>query len=129
MNLCGQRELTVGRRNFLQRSAAGFGWLALTALQAEWAGAEPRKFTPPLAPKQPHFKPRAKRVIFLFMAGGPSHLESFDWKPELVKAGQPGAKGRYMAPAFKFSPSGKSGLMISEVFPHLAEQADEMCIL
>lgn len=128
MKLCQHREYSLSRRGFLQNSAAGFGWLALSALHAEWAGAEPKKFTPPLAPKQPHFKPRAKRVIFLFMSGGPSHLESFDWKPELAKAAQPG-KSRYMAPVYKFSPAGKCGLMISEIFPNLAKQADELCIL
>jgi hypothetical protein len=60
----------------------------------------------------------------MFMNGGPSHLESFDWKPELAKAG-----GRYLAPQFKFNQHGKSGLWISEAFPNLAQHADDLCLL
>src|SRR5262245_42368773 len=94
---------TAGRRKFLQTASAGFGWLAFTALAAEWSRAEsPVAHRPPLAPKEQHFAARAKRVIFLFMAGGPSHLDTFDWKPELAKAGKGGPSGRYLAPVFPF---------------------------
>jgi len=105
----------ITRRTLLTRGAVGFGWLAFSALHA----AETKK---------PHHTPRAKRVIFLFMNGGPSHLDTFDWKPELAKNG-PGGKSKYLAPLFHFTPSGKSGLPISDVFPHLAKQADQLCLL
>jgi hypothetical protein len=116
------------RRALLQDTATGFGWLAAQALAAEQVQAEERRYVSPLAPKKPQFSARAKRVIFMFMAGGPSHLDTFDWKPELAKRG-PGGKSQYLAPVHKFRPSGKSGLMISDIFPHLGEQADELCLL
>lgn len=131
MQLCRNTTVATDRRGFLQGAAAGFGWLALGALHADWSQAEEKDsgdFRSPLAPKPPHFAPRAKRVIFLFMNGGPSHLETFDWKPELARAAGSG-KGKYLAPAFNFRAAGQSGLMISEAFPHLARQADELCLL
>ena len=87
---------------------------------ANWTGlASPR-----------HVVPKAKRVIFMFMQGGPSHLETFDHKPELEKSGGKKVGGKAMlAPIYKFNPHGKSGLMISEVYPHLAKHADELCLL
>ncbi|QDU30041.1 hypothetical protein ETAA8_51590 [Anatilimnocola aggregata] len=121
------------RRQVLQSSAAGFGWLAFSALHAQWTakrshGAEPTKYRSPLAPKPQHFAAKAKRVIFFFMAGGPSHLDTFDWKPELAKRG-PGGRSQHLAPVFGFQPSGKSGLPIADVFPHLAKHADHLCLL
>ena len=68
------------RRQFLQTASCGFGFLALADLCARVAAAESQN---PLAAKAPHFKPRAKRVIFMFMAGAPSHLDTFDYKPKL----------------------------------------------
>jgi hypothetical protein len=118
--LCSDTHFLTSRRQILQRTSAGFGWLAFSALAAEEKGT----FVSPLAPKEPHWPAKAKRVIFMFMNGGPSHLESFDWKPELAKAG-----GRYLAPQFKFNQHGKSGLWISEAFPNLAQHADELCLL
>lgn len=118
----------ISRRALLQNSAAGFGWLAASALFAAAARAQQRTYQSPLAPKNPNFPAKAKRVIFMFMAGGPSHLDTFDWKPQLAKAGR-GGKSQYLAPLFDFKPSGKNGLMISEAFPHLANQADELCLL
>ncbi|WP_254513024.1 DUF1501 domain-containing protein [Anatilimnocola floriformis] len=112
------------RRQLLQASATGFGWLAFSALHAQ----ENTKYRSPLAPKPQHFPAKAKRVIFFFMAGGPSHVDTFDWKPELAKAG-PGGKSKYLAPVFKFNRSGQSGLPISEIFPHLAKHADRLCLL
>ncbi len=120
MNTCSSIAIPRTRRDFLQLTGAGFGWLALSALAN--AG------TNPLAPKKPHFAAKAKRVIFLFMQGGPSHLETFDWKPELARVGK-GGHHQLLGSVFKFNPSGKSGLMISEVFPQLAKHADELCIL
>ena len=113
------------RRNHLRSAALGFGWLAFSALHASRARAEKGN---PLAPRSPHFAPKAKRVIFLFMEGGPSHLESFDWKPELARVGG-NAKSRYLAPVFDFRQRGESGLMISDAYPHLGKLADELCLL
>ncbi|MCO6456494.1 MAG: DUF1501 domain-containing protein [Pirellulaceae bacterium] len=113
----------VTRRAMLQRSACGFGWLAFAALAAESAGAE-RDSRNPLAPKKPHFPMKARRVVFLFMEGGPSQLDTFDWKPELARAG-----GRFLAPAFTFRQHGQSGMWISDAFTHLAGLADELCVL
>lgn len=113
------------RRQMLQQAAAGFGWLALAALCGQARSASAAN---PLAPKPPHHAPRAKRVIFLYMDGGPSHLETFDWKPELARIGsQPGS--RYLAPAFAFPSRGESGLPISTAYPQLAKQADHLCLL
>jgi hypothetical protein len=84
-----------------------------------------------LEPKTPHFAPKAKRVIFLFINGGPSQFESFDYKPELkANAGKKGAKkGKLLAPLYEFSQHGESGMWVSEVFGHLAKQADHLCML
>ena len=125
----GLPAAALSRRALLQQSAAGFGWLALAALgAAESRAAAPGGYVSPLAPKEPHFPAKAKRVIFLFMAGGPSHLESFDYKPELARVGR-GGHHQLLGPVVGFKPAGQSGQMISEVFPHLAEQADHLCIL
>ena len=118
------------RRQLLQSTAAGFGWLAFAALHAQWSrGAEPAKYQSPLAPKPQHFAAKAKRVIFFFMAGGPSHVDTFDWKPELAKVPPGGGHHKHLAPVFAFKPSGKSGLPIADIFPHLAKQADHLCLL
>jgi hypothetical protein len=105
---CRHTELLFDRRSVLQKTAAGFGWLAFAALHADAAPAAERESRNPLAPRKPHFAPRARRVIFLFMEGGPSHLDSFDWKPELARVGGD-AKNRYLAPVFRFHPRGESG--------------------
>ncbi len=90
----------------------GFGWLAFSAIQAELARAATGSaggFTSPLLPKAPHFPARAKRVIFLFMQGGPSHLDTFDWKPDLKANGgksggsEDGKSGTLLAPQFEFT--------------------------
>jgi uncharacterized protein (DUF1501 family) len=95
--------------------------------------------TAPAAPGRPHLKPRARRVIFLFMAGGPSHLDMFDPKPALVKqAGKrpPSADlrtervtGGVLPSAFRFKPGGKSGLPVSDLLPNVRECVDELCVL
>ncbi len=108
------------RRHLLQSSACGFGWLAFAALASD----RKKSYVNPLAPKAPHFEPKARRVIWLFMNGGPSHLESFDYKPALAKAG-----GRYLAPQFEFQQHGQSGLWISDAFPNLAQHADDLCLI
>ena len=123
------------RRRFLEVSANGFGWLAFAAL----ADGEARRARAagPLTPREPHFPPRAKRVIFLCMQGGPSHVDTFDHKPQLAAhAGRPApdAAGRYGRAALlpaqaKFSPRGRSGLMISSLFDELAVHADSLCVV
>jgi uncharacterized protein (DUF1501 family) len=121
----------------------GLGAIALGQLfqQNGWAAAVA---TNPLAPKQPHFKPKAKRVIFLFMAGAPSHLELFDNKPELAKwngklppaellkgyrAAFISPNSSLLGPKFKFKKHGQSGAELSELLPHLAEVVDDIAIV
>src|SRR5688572_30692095 len=119
----------VGRRDALKLSACGFGYLAFAGLAAA---------DDPLAPKKPHFAPRAKRVIFLCMTGGPSHVDTFDHKPQLTRddgKAPPSGKGRgflagkLLGSPFKFAQHGKSGLWLSDLFPELAKQADDLCLL
>jgi Protein of unknown function (DUF1501) len=134
MNTCRNTFSPLTRRGMLQHTAAGFGWLALNALNAQQAPAVPA-YSSPLAPRPPHFPAKAKRVIFLFMQGGPSHLDTFDWKPELKAAGgktsggSGGKGGKLLAPQFKFKPRGDSGIMISDLFPELSQHADDLCLL
>ena len=129
MNTCSDVSLVDTRRGFLQRTSAGFGWLAFAALEAERARAElPKTYANPLAPKPQHFPAKAKRVIFLYMQGGPSQVDTFDWKPALMKE-RGGQKGALLGSVFPFQPRGKSGLMISDAFPELARHADELCLL
>ncbi len=132
------------RRRLLQQSAVGFGGLALASLlgkasQGETAagGGVPSN---PLAVKPPHFAPRAKRVVFLFMKGGPSHVDTFDPKPRLDRDhGNPppfdlpevtfAKQGNLLKSPWKFHRYGESGLPVSELFPHVAEHIDDLCIL
>lgn len=132
-------DLPLTRRDMLRNSACGFGYLALSGLMANSGLAHAAQAEAnPLLPKQPHFEPKAKRVIFLFMQGGPSHVDMFDYKPSLEKddgksPGAVGAKGgktrKLMKSPFKFTPAGNSGLPISELFPNLAKNADDLCLL
>src|SRR5215208_1902576 len=119
------------RRAALKQLGCGFGYLAFAGL-ANQAAAREEVARGGLSPKAPHFPPRAKRVIFLCMNGGPSHVDLFDPKPALNKKSgkdSPVGKDNYGAQLlgcpFKFSQHGKSGLAISEVFPELAKLADE----
>jgi hypothetical protein len=125
------------RRQLLRRAGAGFGSLALAALLADEAiGSQPAAVTPPLAPRAPHFPARARRVIFLFMPGGPSQVDTFDPKPRLTRDhGKPspklylGQKRNLLASPWKFHPQGQSGLEVSELFPHLGSCVDRLCVL
>ena len=122
----------VSRREMLARSGAGFGLLGLASVldQAEAADPASTSSRNPLAPRQPHFTPRARRIIFLFMNGGPSHVDTFDPKPELARqAGKKGPGGKWMPSPFKFSQQGQSGTEVSELFPHLSECIDDICVL
>ena len=118
--------LPLTRRDLLKTVSAGFGWLAFQGL----AGHVEAAAQATLAVRAPHFAARAKRVIFLSMQGGPSHMDTFDYKPKLQEdAGTSGDKGKLVASPFIFSQHGQSGLWISEVFPNVAEHADDMCLL
>lgn len=127
----------LSRRTLLRTASAGFGYLAFTALAAEAAERDSaaRTAKSPLDPKATHFPAKAKRVIFLCMEGGPSHVDTFDYKPKLAADdGKPSGKGRLMnakllASPFKFAQHGQSGLWISELFPELAQHADKLCVL
>lgn len=92
----------------------------------------------PLAPKKPHFEPKAKRVIFVFSSGGVSHMDTFDYKPELFKAdgkmtGAGGGLSRekrpLVKPMWEFKPGGKCGTLVSDLFPHLRERMDDICLI
>ena len=122
----------ISRRDMLTRSAAGFGMFGLASVLSNErkAAAESTLSSDPLAPKAPHFAAKAKHLIFLFMNGGPSHVDTFDPKPELVKqAGKPGPGGNYMPSPFKFQQRGESGLPISELYPYLGEYMDDLCVI
>ena len=124
------------RRQLLQSVAAGFGWMAFSGLAAR-AASQPAvqpSTTAPLGVRPPHFRPRAKRVIFLCMQGGPSHLDTFDYKPLLQRdAGKPGQSrgggAQLIGSPFQFRQHGQSGLWISELFPNVARHADHLCLV
>ncbi len=130
-------NLGVTRRQALRSAACGFGYLALAGLANAAADN-------PLAPKPPHYKPKAKRVIFLFMQGGPSHVDSFDYKPQLATEDgkmrsfddartlaktRKVVEHRVMKSPWKFAQHGKSGLWVSELFPEIARHVDDLCVL
>ena len=135
----------ICRRAFLSRAATGIGTTALASLLANSAGASAATNRAGGEMEKLHFAPRAKRVIFLYMAGGPSQLDTFDYKPALAKmhgqpmpasitAGQPiaqlqGKALTCMGPQHPFARHGQSGQHISSVFQHLPKIADEMCIV
>ena len=118
--------MTITRRHMLQTSAAGFGWLALRSLLNEAAAAEN-----PLAPAAGHFAPKAKRVIFLFMRGGVSQVDSFDYRPELSKRHEEDLGGgrKYFQSPWKFQRYGECGLPVSELFAQTAQHADDLCVV
>ncbi|MBI4583139.1 MAG: DUF1501 domain-containing protein, partial [Planctomycetes bacterium] len=130
------------RRQLFKSAGRGLGSLLAAGLLAELIAADDHslKAVDPLAPKMPHFAPRAKRVIFLYMSGGASHLETFDPKPQLAKdhgkTMVPG-EGREFAkqtvylerPRFQFRAYGRSGLEVSELFPHVGGCADDICLI
>ena len=130
----------VTRRKFFQQCGTGMGALALASLLNEnlFAAEKPGLASAPLGP---HFKPKAKNIIYLFQSGGPSHLDLFDYKPELIKrhdTPMPGSdklitfqgeNGNLIKPLWPFRPRGQSGKMVSDLLPNLAELADEMCFI
>jgi uncharacterized protein (DUF1501 family) len=147
MNPLQQHCLGITRRHFFRECGVGVGKIALASLLADRllaGGVSSVTSANPLAPRPPHFAPRAKRVIHLFMAGAPSQLDLFDYKPALAKLeGQPLPESvvgnqRYafirpdaavLGPQFQFERHGESGAEISEMLPHLAKVVDEICMV
>jgi len=130
MNL-GQFTRPVTRREILKSAWCGFGYVALADLCTRAFAAEA---TSPLAAKPPHFTARAKRVIFLYMQGAPSHVDTFDYKPKLQaddgKTVDGKKQGRKLLKSpFKFARQGKSGLWLPSIFPELSRHADDLCVL
>jgi hypothetical protein len=136
----------VTRRWFFKDCAVGLGALALAELLREngWAAPTKDALADPMAPKTPHFRAKAKRVVFLFMAGAPSHLELFDYKPELARldgklppadlikgyrAAFINPSSRLLGPRFKFARHGRSGTELSELLPQLATVVDDIAIV
>jgi hypothetical protein len=132
------KDIIFTRREFLERTGMGFGAMSLASIlglslggQAQAAPASAKALSP-LAPKQPHFPAKAKAVIHIFAEGGPSHVDTWDPKPELVKYADktiPGHDGLAFPSPFKFNKMGKAGIEVSEVFPHLGECVDDMAII
>ena len=133
------RTTEPNRRAFLQTAGCGFGWLAWSAMAAEQAAAAP------LMQPLPQVAPRAKRMIFLFMQGGPSQVDTFDYKPRLVEedgkqisfddarvianSGKRGSQQRVMKSPWKFAQHGQCGRWVSELFPHQTTRVDDLCFL
>src|SRR5258708_35717210 len=134
-----QKENPMSRRAALRAAACGFGYLGLSGLLAS-AGTTSTAPENPLAPKLPHFEPKAKRVIFLFMHGGPSSVDTFDPKERLDRDhGKPlpikrplaftKDAGPLMKSPWKFRNYGQSGIPVSDLFPHLGQRADDLCLI
>jgi hypothetical protein len=136
------------RREFLWETGAGFGAVALTGLLSAdgffhraAASTPPGRYVNPLAPRRPHFAPKARSVIFLFMYGGPSHIDTFDYKPELYRLdgrtipvrtfGRGGHRnqGRIVGPKWRFRQYGQCGKRVSDLFPHLGTCVDDIAFL
>ena len=143
-NFCGRT-----RRQFLWEAGGGFAGVAMAGMLGDdgfldrqtRAADGVSKYVNPLAPRKPHFKPKAKNVIFLFMYGGPSHIDTFDYKPTMkgmdnktvdVKTfGRGGHKksGRIVEPRWDFKQYGQCGKWVSDLFPHFAECVDDVAFL
>jgi len=136
----GKHTTLFNRRAALKSMACGFGYLALAGLAGRAAAV-----ANPFAPRLPHHTPRAKRIIFLFMQGGPSQIDTFDYKPALEKfdgtkmpfddartianTGNRGTDQRVMKSPWKFARHGQSGRWVSELFPEMARHVDDLCFI
>lgn len=130
-SMCSQTEKLFTRREVLQKTACGFGWLAFAGLAGQQSLAADQQGGP-LSPKIPQLPQRAKRVIFLCMSGAPSHLDLLDYKPQLNRdSGKPGPRpgSQLLGSKWKFAQHGKSGLWMSELLPNLAQHADKLCVI
>jgi hypothetical protein len=142
----GQDPKLVTRRWFFRDCLVGLGAIALGELlrQSGWAAPATAEPADPLAPRRPHHTPKAKSVIFLFMAGAPSHLELLDYKPQLAKydgqlppadlvkgyrAAFINPRSTFLGPKFQFARHGKCGAEVSELLPHLATVVDDVAIV
>src|SRR5438128_2034517 len=136
---CKNIHRSLSRREMLQRCADGFGGVALAALLAEDGRAASAG---PGLPSGLHHAPKARNVIFLYMDGGPSQVDTFDYKPALekyhgrdphsvlkVEPTQFNAVGKVMASPWKFRQRGQSGAWVSELFPHVAECIDDLAFI
>lgn len=137
------RQQLLDRRRFLSGTAQGMSGIALSAMLASEAAAESPGIDPtkPYAPRSPHYAPKAKYVIEIFCSGALSHVDTFDYKPELIRLdGKPlpgnerlvsfqGPNGNLTKPLWEFRPRGQSGKMVSDLVPHIGEMADEICFL
>jgi hypothetical protein len=132
--------LPLDRRAFLRQAGGGFASVALAAMWAEEQTVADEKAFDPLAPKRPHYQPRAKNVIFLYMDGGPSQVDTFDPKPRLnAEHGRPFAmnieptqfnnNGNTFGCPWKFQKYGESGIPVSELFPHVAKHVDKLAVI
>jgi hypothetical protein len=134
----------MARREFISTVGGGFSSLALAGLlgnEGFFNSLNAAQLSGPLATKSPHYAPKAKRIIFLFMYGGPSHVDTFDYKPELFKYdgqtiniktfGRGGKKneGRVVGPKWKFKQHGESGQWVSDLFPHVATCVDDIAFI
>lgn len=138
-------DMLVSRRHALRSLACGFGYLALAGIATQKAAGEAVSSAKPLALRLPHYTPRAKRVIFLFMQGGPSHVDTFDYKPTLekndgkmlgfddartiAKTGMRGTPQRVMKSPWAFQRYGESGQWVSDLFPEMARHVDDLCFI
>ncbi|MFM8488514.1 MAG: DUF1501 domain-containing protein, partial [Bacteroidota bacterium] len=146
-------QAALSRRNWLQRAGCGFGWLGVQALLAEQVGLQDargdglgNRAKNPLAPLEPHFPAKAKRVVWIFVNGGPSQVDTWDYKPGLIKADGKSIKeydstfsnttgffrnsvGNLMKAPFEFTPRGECGKMVSSIFPHLGNHVDKMAFI
>src|SRR5579859_1675956 len=140
MSCFGHGPRPVSRREALQRFAGGFGMLGLADLMAREAVAGASPSANPLALRSPMYPPRAKNVIFLFMAGGPSHVDLFDPKPRLTReSGKPlpfampslvrTKTGNLLGSKYKFSKRGQCGTEVSELLPHIGSYVDDICVI
>jgi len=141
------------RRAWLQRAGCGFGWLGLQALLQQHGGLQMARgdglgdrAKSPLAPREPHFPAKAKRVVWIFVNGGPSQVDTWDYKPSLIKADGKSIKefdatfsnttgffqhavGNLMKSPFEFTPRGQCGKMVSSIFPNLGNHVDKMAFV
>ena len=132
------KDQFLTRREMLERCGFGLGALALTQFSGQAAAIQDPVMTNPLAPKQPHFAPKAKRVIHLFMNGGPSQVDTFDPKPMLGKYDGKALPihlkterktGVGFGSPYKFQKYGQSGIEVSELYPNVARHVDELCVI
>jgi hypothetical protein len=144
MDLSSARAQAITRRHFFRNCQVGIGGMALASLLGRESSANPVQDADPLAVRSPHFAPKAKRVIYLHLAGSPPHLDLFDYKPELVKhdgklCPDEFVKGRrfaftsgtpkLMGTPHKFAQYGQAGVWMSDAIPHLTEVIDELAVI